>query len=143
MPTRPLAIRWRLRVRDDPALSPSTKLFAYTLSLHVDNRTGEAYPSLTTLAKECGYSVRTAYTAQKDLENPARPYITVRRRFGTSSVFTLTEPRQPTADYLNSTQDGGVPSGNAPPYPLDECTGCGQVLPLVQDALRCKECARA
>jgi hypothetical protein len=153
--TPPLAIRWRLAIRDHETLSPSTKLFGFTLSTYADNGTGQAHPSLSTLAGSCGYSVRTAYTAQKKLE--AFGFLTIQRRVGLSSIFTLALPRQPTSEVprqsatqtsathcrvTHKNSGGRPPVGSAPPISEDECAGCGRRLPLVKDDLYCKGCAQ-
>jgi hypothetical protein len=152
---QPLALRWRIALRDHESLSPSTKLFGFTLSTYADNGSGQAHPSLSTLAGSCGYSVRTAYTAQKKLE--AFGFLTVQRRVGLSSIFTLALPRQPTSEVprqiatrtsathcrlTHKNSDGGAPGGSAPPISEDECTGCGLRLPLVKDDLYCEGCAQ-
>jgi hypothetical protein len=153
---QPLAIRWRLAIREDDDLSSSARLFGHVLSTYADNGSGEATASMRTIARGCGYSLRTAHYAKDELL--AAKLIDLRPRIGRTSVLTLCLPMQSIAGVpMQSTtrtsathctqthknSDGGAASGSAPPISLDECAGCGEVLPLViRDLYCCEECVQ-
>jgi hypothetical protein len=148
-----LVMRWRLALRDDDRPTSSAKLVGHTLSTYADNTTCSTFVGKATLARNCGFGVRTVYTAQKELERFG--FLIIQPRVGLSNIYTLCLPRQPTARVPRQSttptpaahcrvtpnnSDGGAANGSAPPFPLDDCAGCGRVLPLVKDGLYCEGC---
>jgi hypothetical protein len=151
--TVPLPIRWRIAIRENDVLSPAARLLGHTIATYADNSTGEATASMSTYARGCAYSRRTAHYAKDELCIAALLDITP--RVGKTSVFTLRLPMQPVAHppvqsttrtsatrctQTHTNIDGGAANGSAPPVPLDDCAGCGHVLPLVKDGLYCEGC---
>jgi hypothetical protein len=152
---QPLAIRWRLALRDDDRVLSSPKLLGHTLSTYADNGSHSAFVGLPTLARNCGFSYRTAHRARKSLERFG--YLDLQHRSGQTSVSTLRLPLTPMTGVpltpatrtpvtrvtrtLNNS-DGGAAKSSAPPFAEDDCAGCGQRLPLVKDDLYCEGCAR-
>lgn len=156
MSKQPLAIRWRIALRDDDRPSRSAKLLGLTLATYADNRTNSTFVGLSTLARNCGFSFDTASRARGELRGHG--YLKLTYRPGLTSIATLSEPparvqgvrrgnppqerpvtpRMGAGVTLNNS-DGGAANGSAP---LDECNGCGSVRPLVDVlALYCKDCA--
>jgi hypothetical protein len=149
----PLPIRWRIAIRESDVLSPAARLLGHTIATYADNSTGEATASMSTYARGCGYSRRTAHYAKDELRMAALLDLTP--RVGKTSIFTLRLPVQSVAHLpvqsttrtsatdctqTHKNSDGGAANGSAPPVPLDECAGCGHVLPLVKNDLFCEGC---
>jgi hypothetical protein len=149
---QPLAIRWRIALRDDDRPSRSAKLLGLMLSTYTDNGTGSTFAGLPTLARSCGFSIDTARRAYHELRR--LKYLDVSPRPGLTSITTLRLPlapmqgvplaRAPVTPSTHATRslkisNGGAPGGSAPPISLSECAGCGEVLPLVIRDLYCSE----
>jgi hypothetical protein len=88
-----LIVRWRLALRDDRRLGPSTKLLGLTLSTYADNGTASTFVGLPTLAKNCRFSQKTARRARHHLRRLG--YLDVEHRSGLTSMMTLCLPLPP------------------------------------------------
>jgi len=92
---------------DDLPLKPSAIRILIHLWRRADNATKECYPSRNSIAKHCGYSVKTVAKALSELKRLG--LIKSKRRYGTSNSYILCVPNS--ADKLNaahSIQSGSI-----------------------------------
>lgn len=80
---------WRSAICDS-GLTPSARHVALTLSLHMNERGGSCFPSISTLEAETGLSRNTVLTALRQLE--AGGWITVKRSERAVNRYTATLP---------------------------------------------------
>ena len=59
---------WVKQILADPVLSPTAKNIGVAISIHMNSKTKEAWPSHSTLAKMCGVAKRTAERGTRELE---------------------------------------------------------------------------
>ena len=67
-------------------LTPNEKLFLIVLKLHGFNK-GECFPSYKTIAKEIGFSIRTAIRCANSLKE--KKFITYKKRKGKSNFYNI------------------------------------------------------
>ncbi len=72
------SFRWRQQIVEDEFISSTTKLVAHTLHFHMDNKTGECFPSEELIAKESGLSVRSVVSHIKKLKQ--KFYIAIHKK---------------------------------------------------------------
>ena len=80
---------WRGAICDSD-LPPITRLVALTLSLHMNERGGSCFPSVTTLQRETGLSRNAVLKALRSLETAG--WLTVKRTARRVNVYTATVP---------------------------------------------------
>jgi DNA-binding transcriptional MocR family regulator len=80
---------WRSAICDSE-LPPSARHVALTLSLHMNERGGSCFPSISTLEAESGLSRNTVLTALRQLEDGG--WITVKRSDRAVNRYTATLP---------------------------------------------------
>lgn len=93
---------WRSALCDSD-LAPTQRHVAMTLSLHMSERGDSCFPSLPTLARETGYSIRTVIRALHVLQT--RGWLSVKRGGGRGrpNRYTATIPTVPVnSDMRNS-----------------------------------------
>jgi len=86
---------WRAAICDSD-LPPTTRLVALTLSLHMNERGGSAFPKQATLARESGLNVETV-----------RDHLRMLRETGWLVALTYATPGRP-VEYAASIPQGGV-----------------------------------
>lgn len=86
---------WRAAICDS-TLAPTTRLVALTLSLHMNERGGSAFPKQATLARESGLSVDTV-----------RDHLQKLRETGWLVALTYATPGRP-VEYAAAIPQGGV-----------------------------------
>ena len=74
------SFRWRQQIVEDQTIASTTKLVAHTLHYHMDNNTGECFPSEELIAKESGLSIRCVVMHIKKLKQNF--YITIKKEKG-------------------------------------------------------------
>lgn len=74
---RPL--EWMREVRDDMGLSHTAKRVAVMVGLRMDGRTGTCWPTLETLAHDCGMDRSTVKRKLRELQ--AHHYLTITERY--------------------------------------------------------------
>jgi len=92
---------------DDLPLKPSAIRILCHLWRRADNVTKECYPSRSSIAKHCGFSVKTVGTALKELKRLG--LVTSKRRFGISNSYELFIPNK--NGKVNAT-DNSIQSGS-------------------------------
>lgn len=71
---------WRKQIVEDVNLSSTTKLVAMVLHFHMDNKTGECFPSEELISKEASLTSRSVATHIKILKESR--YITIQKKRG-------------------------------------------------------------
>ena len=80
---------WRGAICDS-GLAPSARHVALTLSLHMNERGGSCFPSISTLERETGLSRNTVLAALRELESAG--WITVKRAARSVNRYSATLP---------------------------------------------------
>jgi hypothetical protein len=86
--------KWSYHARRDPDLAASVKVIMWAIADHLNRKTGTAFPSLQTLARECGLSRSTVVVALKAAEKRGHIHITKRVTKTGRRTSNLFRPRR-------------------------------------------------
>lgn len=110
---------WRAAITES-GLPPMTRLVAFALSLHMNERGGSCFPSQARLAHETGLNEQTVKRHLRQLREAG--WLTVKLRKGTTPLYTATVPLA--SEFTDpGTQDTGVSSAPPQADPGIETTG--------------------